>query len=146
MSTEEMETYYLKVIFGCSGCEGCVRRVTKVLQKIPGVHSISVEASQHKVTVIGNVNPDVLVEKLRKNGKKVSIWGAPSPNPQIEGGSRSKSTGLLGCLSCIRTSKGSSSSGGGGGGSGGNGGGVRSGGKNAHHDEIVEEEYDDGDD
>ncbi|KAI3711885.1 hypothetical protein L1987_70434 [Smallanthus sonchifolius] len=143
-----MQTYYLKVNINCNGC---VRKVTKVLQRITGVLHVTIEAELGKVTIVGNVDTDLLIEKLRKNGKPASIWGAPRPNPQIEGGSRSKSTGLFGCLGCIRTSKGSGA-GGGGGGAGGSGAGsaggssVRSGGKNAHKDEIVEEENDDDDD
>ena len=39
-----------------------------------------IDAEQGKVTVSGNVDPNVLIKKLTKSGKHAKLWGAPKPN------------------------------------------------------------------
>ncbi|XP_044468175.1 heavy metal-associated isoprenylated plant protein 34 isoform X2 [Mangifera indica] len=50
-------------------CDGCKKKVKKLLQKIDGVYSISIDAEQGRVVVTGNVDPAILIRKLEKSGK-----------------------------------------------------------------------------
>ncbi|KAI3756121.1 hypothetical protein L1987_55935 [Smallanthus sonchifolius] len=65
------KTWVLKVSIHCVGCK---RKVKKVLQTIEGVYTIDIDSKQHKVTVVGNVEVDVLVKKLIKTGKHAEKW------------------------------------------------------------------------
>ncbi|KAK7301922.1 hypothetical protein RJT34_12799 [Clitoria ternatea] len=47
---------------------------------ITGVFTTEIDAEQGKVTVSGNVDPNVLIKKLAKSGKHVELWGAPKSN------------------------------------------------------------------
>ncbi|KAE8724892.1 slr0305 protein [Hibiscus syriacus] len=76
MSKEELmkiQTCVLKVNIHCDGCKN---KVKKILQKIEGVFKTTVDSEQGKVTVLGNVNPDVLIKKLAKSGKHAELWDA----------------------------------------------------------------------
>ncbi|GMJ08309.1 hypothetical protein HRI_004500100 [Hibiscus trionum] len=76
MSKEEfmkIQTCVLKVNIHCDGCK---HKVKKILQKIEGVFKTTIDSEQGKVTVLGNVNPDVLVKKLAKSGKHAELWGS----------------------------------------------------------------------
>ncbi|XP_039059500.1 heavy metal-associated isoprenylated plant protein 33-like [Hibiscus syriacus] len=76
MSKEELmkiQTCVLKVNIHCDGCKN---KVKKILQKIEGVFKTTVDSEQGKVTVLGNVNPDVLIKKLAKSGKHAELWGS----------------------------------------------------------------------
>ncbi|CAI9776298.1 unnamed protein product [Fraxinus pennsylvanica] len=80
MSKEEflkIQTCVLKVNIHC---EGCKHKVKKILQKIDGVYTTTIDSEQGKVTVSGNVDPETLIKKLSKNGKHAEIWGAPKAN------------------------------------------------------------------
>lgn len=65
------QTWVLKVSIHC---EGCKREVKKVLQNIEGVYTISIDSSQQKVTVTGNVDASTLIKKLQKTGKHAELW------------------------------------------------------------------------
>ncbi|KAL1802325.1 hypothetical protein ACET3Z_030972 [Daucus carota] len=56
-------------------CDGCKHKVKKLLQKMEGVYSTSIDSEQGKVTVMGNVDPNALVKKLVKSGKHAELWG-----------------------------------------------------------------------
>ncbi|GAV63190.1 HMA domain-containing protein [Cephalotus follicularis] len=56
-------------------CDGCKMKVKKLLQKIDGVYTTSINAEQGKVTVTGNVDPARLISKLEKSGKHAELWG-----------------------------------------------------------------------
>ncbi|GMI64504.1 hypothetical protein HRI_000119700 [Hibiscus trionum] len=76
MSKEEfmkIQTCVLKVNIHCDGCK---HKVKKTLQKIEGVFKTTIDSEQGKVTVLGNVNPDVLFKKLAKSGKHAELWGS----------------------------------------------------------------------
>ncbi|KAJ6764162.1 HEAVY METAL TRANSPORT/DETOXIFICATION DOMAIN PROTEIN [Salix koriyanagi] len=80
MSKEEflkIQTCVLKVNIHCDGCK---QKVKKLLQKIDGVFTTSIDSEQGKVTVSGNVDPAVLIKKLAKSGKHAELWGAPKGN------------------------------------------------------------------
>nr|KYP58217.1 hypothetical protein KK1_004511 [Cajanus cajan] len=61
-------------------CDGCKHKVKKILKKIDGVFIIEIDAEQGKVTVLGNVDFNVLIKKLAKSGKHAELWYAPNPN------------------------------------------------------------------
>ncbi|EXB74796.1 hypothetical protein L484_023540 [Morus notabilis] len=77
MSTEESQeslkyqTWVLKVSIHC---EGCKRKVKKVLQKIDGVYTTTIDSQQQRVTVTANVDVQILIKKLIKTGKHAEIW------------------------------------------------------------------------
>ncbi|XP_039048732.1 heavy metal-associated isoprenylated plant protein 34-like isoform X2 [Hibiscus syriacus] len=70
----KMQTWVLKVNIQCS-CDGCKQKIRKLLQKVDGVYSCSINADQGKITVSGNVDPAVLIKKLQKSGKHAQLWG-----------------------------------------------------------------------
>ncbi|XP_065865289.1 heavy metal-associated isoprenylated plant protein 36-like [Euphorbia lathyris] len=55
-------------------CDGCKRKVKKILQGIEGVLKTEMDELQPKVTVIGNVDPKILIKRLSKGGKQAEIW------------------------------------------------------------------------
>ncbi|XP_064942593.1 copper transport protein ATX1-like [Musa acuminata AAA Group] len=67
------ETVVLKVGMSCEGCVGAVKRV---LTKMEGVESFNVDLKEQKVTVKGNVKPEVLLQTVSKTGKNTSFWDA----------------------------------------------------------------------
>ncbi|EMS61901.1 hypothetical protein TRIUR3_17510 [Triticum urartu] len=62
-------------------CEGCKKKVKKVLHSIEGVYKVTIDATQHKVTVTGSVAADALVRRLLKSGKHAALWPVPAPAP-----------------------------------------------------------------
>jgi len=64
-------TVTLKVAMMCGGCTGAVERV---LGKMEGVESFTVELETQKVTVVGNVTEEAVIEKITKTGKKTEPW------------------------------------------------------------------------
>ncbi|KAJ0597788.1 putative heavy metal-associated domain, HMA, heavy metal-associated domain superfamily [Helianthus annuus] len=65
-----LQTWILRVYIHC---EGCKKKVFKVLQSIDGVYKTVIDAKEHKVTVTGSVNGEILVQKLLKSGKHAEI-------------------------------------------------------------------------
>eukprot|EP00249_Psilotum_nudum_P036122 c6379_g1_i2 orf=416-1093(+) len=63
-------------------CEGCTKKVKKILQKIDGVQTVTVDSNLGKVTVSGTVDSNGLIKKLGKAGKHAELW----PNSQPTGG------------------------------------------------------------
>ncbi|KAK6922231.1 Heavy metal-associated domain, HMA [Dillenia turbinata] len=55
-------------------CDGCKQKVKKLLQRIEGVFTVSIDAEQQKVTVSGSVDADTLIKKLVKSGKHAELW------------------------------------------------------------------------
>ncbi|KAL1833434.1 hypothetical protein ACET3Z_003085 [Daucus carota] len=68
----KMQSCVLKVNIHCDGCKN---KVKKILQKIDGVCSITINPEQGKVSVIGNVDPLTLLKELEKGGKHAELWG-----------------------------------------------------------------------
>ncbi|KAJ6729480.1 HEAVY METAL-ASSOCIATED ISOPRENYLATED PLANT PROTEIN 33-RELATED [Salix viminalis] len=66
------QTWVLKVSIHC---EGCKKKVKKVLQSIDGVYKTEVDSHQHKVTVTGSVDAQILIKKLKKSPKDVQEVG-----------------------------------------------------------------------
>eukprot|EP00850_Spirogloea_muscicola_P007602 SM000039S14432 [mRNA] locus=s39:167464:168587:+ [translate_table: standard] len=65
------QTTTLKVAMMCEGCVGAVKRV---LGKLDGVQSYDVNLKEQKVTVVGDVEPQAVLEKVAKTGKATSFW------------------------------------------------------------------------
>lgn len=56
-------------------CEGCERRVKKSVEGMKGVTEVEVEPKQSKLTVIGYVDPDKVLHRVRhRTGKKAEFW------------------------------------------------------------------------
>ncbi|CAL9132674.1 unnamed protein product [Musa acuminata var. zebrina] len=67
LPVEEKQTCVLKVHTCCVGCQ---KKIRKVLLKIDGVHAIDLDVKEERVIVTGNVDPAILIKKLRKKKKK----------------------------------------------------------------------------
>ncbi|KAK9054197.1 hypothetical protein SSX86_025275 [Deinandra increscens subsp. villosa] len=57
-------------------CEGCKDKVKKILKKIEGVYSVDIDSEQQKVNVSGNVDSNILINKLVKSGKYAELWSS----------------------------------------------------------------------
>lgn len=56
-------------------CEGCERKVKRSVEGMKGVTSVQIEPKQHKLTVIGYVDPDKVVARVaHRTGKKAELW------------------------------------------------------------------------
>ncbi|CBI21235.3 hypothetical protein VitviT2T_022094 [Vitis vinifera] len=74
----DLKKVELKVTVNC--CDGCKRKVKKVLQSIEGVLKTEIDPLQPKVTVVGNVDPKILIKKLQRCGKQAEIWSSGNQN------------------------------------------------------------------
>ncbi|CAL9152675.1 heavy metal-associated isoprenylated plant protein 33-like isoform X2 [Musa acuminata AAA Group] len=63
-------------------CDGCQKKVKKVLHKIDGVYTTTIDAEERKVIVTGNVDPAILIKKLSKVGKHAELWPTKGGNQQ----------------------------------------------------------------
>lgn len=54
-------------------CDGCKQKVKKLLHKIDGVFTVTIDSEEVKVGVSGNVDPDMLVKKLIQSGKHAEL-------------------------------------------------------------------------
>ncbi|KAH7850792.1 hypothetical protein Vadar_003064 [Vaccinium darrowii] len=68
----QLQTVEIRVKMDCQGCE---RRVRKSVEGMKGVTQVEVDPKQHKLTVIGYVDPKkVLTRVQHKTGKKAEMW------------------------------------------------------------------------
>ncbi|WOK97759.1 heavy metal-associated isoprenylated plant protein 3-like [Canna indica] len=67
----KIQTHILKVNIHCDGCK---LKVKKLLHRIDGVYSVSIDVDQQKVTVSGSVNSETLIQKLIRAGKRAELW------------------------------------------------------------------------
>ncbi|XP_017256132.1 heavy metal-associated isoprenylated plant protein 33 isoform X1 [Daucus carota subsp. sativus] len=84
MSTQEIVKIKVCALRVSIHCDGCQKKVKKVLQKIEGVYKVSIDSEQGKVTVSGDFDPEILIKKLKKHGKRAELWDAPKPNTNGE--------------------------------------------------------------
>ncbi|KAK9750360.1 hypothetical protein RND81_02G190900 [Saponaria officinalis] len=66
-----MQTVEIKVKMDCDGCE---RRVRNSVSHIKGVKSVEINRKQSKVTVSGHVEPNKVLNKVKRTGKKAEFW------------------------------------------------------------------------
>lgn len=56
-------------------CEGCERKVRRAVEGMKGVSSVQIEPRQSKLTVVGYVEPNKVVERVvHRTGKKAELW------------------------------------------------------------------------
>ncbi|KAJ7542738.1 hypothetical protein O6H91_09G009300 [Diphasiastrum complanatum] len=55
-------------------CEGCKEKIVKALANIDDVKQIDVNIHEQKVTVTGHVDPNRVLKKVTKTGKRVEFW------------------------------------------------------------------------
>lgn len=56
-------------------CEGCERRVKKSVEGMKGVSQVEVEPKKHRLRVIGHVDPDKVLHRVRyRTGKPAEFW------------------------------------------------------------------------
>ncbi|KAJ8513359.1 hypothetical protein OPV22_003793 [Ensete ventricosum] len=68
----QLQTVEIKVRMDCEGCE---RKVRKAVEGMKGVSSVEIEPKQHKVTVVGYVDPKKVIRRVAwKTGKKAEPW------------------------------------------------------------------------
>ncbi|RWW20834.1 hypothetical protein GW17_00015034 [Ensete ventricosum] len=80
-----MQTCVLKVSIHCNGCK---KKVNKLLQKVDGVYTTSIDAEQGRVTVSGDVDPATLIKKLSKAGKHAELLAPKNGNIIINQGQK----------------------------------------------------------
>lgn len=73
-----IQTFILKVNIHCDGCK---QEVKKLLQRIEGVYTVSIDAEHQRVTVSGNVDSKTLIKKLARSRKHAELW-TQKPNNQ----------------------------------------------------------------
>ncbi|URD94865.1 heavy metal-associated domain containing protein [Musa troglodytarum] len=72
MKKNQLQTVEIKVRIDCEGCE---RKVRKAVEGMKGVSSVEIEPKQHKVTVVGYVDPKKVIRRVAwKTGKKAEPW------------------------------------------------------------------------
>lgn len=56
-------------------CEGCERKIRRAVEGMKGVTQVEIEPKQHKLTVIGYVEPKKVVSRvIHRTGKKAELW------------------------------------------------------------------------
>ncbi|KAK1370338.1 HMA domain-containing protein [Heracleum sosnowskyi] len=69
---KQLQTVEVKVKMDCEGCE---RKVKRSVEGMKGVSSVDINPKQHKLTVVGYVDPDKVVERVaHRTGKKAELW------------------------------------------------------------------------
>ncbi|KGN57435.1 hypothetical protein Csa_009622 [Cucumis sativus] len=66
-----MQTVEIKVKMDCDGCE---RRVRNAVTSMKGVKSVEVMRKQHRVRVIGNVDANKVLKRVKSTGKRAEFW------------------------------------------------------------------------
>ncbi|CAJ1930486.1 unnamed protein product [Sphenostylis stenocarpa] len=77
---EEMnmsEENKIEIKIGCA-CSGCKRKMKKALKGVKGVTDVQVERDTGKLTVIGHVNPDVVLDRVRCRTRKAARFWSQS--------------------------------------------------------------------
>lgn len=63
---------------------GCQRKIRKVLSHFKGLQSIDVDFYQQKVTVIGSVNRDQVLDAMKAKRKNTRFWLAEDGKPELD--------------------------------------------------------------
>ncbi|CAK9871239.1 unnamed protein product [Sphagnum jensenii] len=70
LATATLEEVVVLVVMHCEGCAEVVRRAVR---KISGVLSYTVDFPGQKVTLVGNLNKDEVLRRIRRTGKRATI-------------------------------------------------------------------------
>ncbi|XAR72021.1 hypothetical protein NMG60_11018509 [Bertholletia excelsa] len=65
-------TFSLKLGICCRGCE---RKLRRLLQKIPGVHSAAIDADQGKITISGTADPERVIGEIENKYNRKAVLG-----------------------------------------------------------------------
>lgn len=69
---KQLQTVEIKVKMDCEGCE---RKVRRAVEGMKGVTQVEIEPKQHKLTVVGYVEPNKVVARVRhRTGKRAELW------------------------------------------------------------------------
>ncbi|RLM55385.1 hypothetical protein C2845_PM10G13880 [Panicum miliaceum] len=68
----------MHVNIDCDGCEGKVRRA---LERLGGVHSVSIDRMHGKVTVTGSVSQKKVLRAARRTGRLAVLWPSAYNHP-----------------------------------------------------------------
>lgn len=68
------QTHIFNVEMTCEGCSGAVERVLNRL-KGQGVNEVTISLSEQKVLVTSSLSADLLLEVIKKTGKKTTYIG-----------------------------------------------------------------------
>ncbi|KAI9166046.1 hypothetical protein LWI28_025250 [Acer negundo] len=72
LNKKQLQTVEIKVKMDCVGCE---RKVKKSVLGMKGVTQVDVDPKQSKLTVIGYVDPNKVLQRVRHHtGKKAELW------------------------------------------------------------------------
>ncbi|GAB2267895.1 hypothetical protein Dimus_002870, partial [Dionaea muscipula] len=85
-------TCVLRVSIHCD-CDGCRNKVKKLLLKI----DVKIDGEQGKVTMVGNVDPALLINQLKKSGKHAELLGGGKAKSE-EVASQRRSDQVCGCF------------------------------------------------
>ena len=56
-------------------CEGCERKMRKSVAAMKGANQVEVDRKQHRLTVVGYVEPKVVMEQVRhRTVKRAEMW------------------------------------------------------------------------
>ncbi|KAJ8769493.1 hypothetical protein K2173_003857 [Erythroxylum novogranatense] len=66
-----MQTVEIKVKMDCDGCE---RKVKNAVSSMRGVRSVEVIRKQSRVIVSGYVEPNRVLNKIKRTGKRAEFW------------------------------------------------------------------------
>ncbi|CAN8316762.1 unnamed protein product [Cochlearia groenlandica] len=67
-------------------CEGCAKKIKRMVKHFAGVKDVTTDTSGNKITVVGNLDPVKLREKLEeKTKRKVVLTNPPPPPPKVDG-------------------------------------------------------------
>ena len=72
----------LELSIGGMTCASCVGRVERALGKIPGVNGVSVNLANERahLELLGQVDPHILIDAVKRAGYEASIWQAEQPH------------------------------------------------------------------
>ncbi|CAL2276005.1 unnamed protein product [Prunus armeniaca] len=62
-------------------CQLCKKDVLKAVTKLPGIDTVAVDGQKGTLTVVGDVDPVLVVKRLRKIGKTAQIISVGPPKP-----------------------------------------------------------------
>lgn len=54
-------------------CNGCVQKIRRALQTLQGIYDVYIDFPQQKVTVVGWVDPDLIMKAIKKAGKRAKL-------------------------------------------------------------------------
>uniref|UniRef100_A0A7C8ZRX2 HMA domain-containing protein n=2 Tax=Opuntia streptacantha TaxID=393608 RepID=A0A7C8ZRX2_OPUST len=69
---KQLQTVEIRVKIDCEGCE---RKVRRAVEGMKGVTQVEIDPKQYKLTVVGYVEPNKVVARVRhRTGKRAELW------------------------------------------------------------------------